>query len=64
MLGTAVLTETDAMTCICCACKRERVGPDEWREHSPYPGERLTHGICPDCVFELYPDLAPLVLGR
>jgi hypothetical protein len=49
------------MTCICCNCKRERVGSDEWREHVPHPGEQLTHGICPTCLYELYPDIAHLI---
>jgi uncharacterized protein YaiE (UPF0345 family) len=52
------------MTCVCCNCKREKADADEWREHTPRPGERLTHGICPVCLYELYPDVAPLVRGR
>lgn len=47
------------LTCVCCHCHRERTGANEWREHDPVAGERLTHGICPDCLFELYPDVAP-----
>jgi hypothetical protein len=67
MPGTLLLSElpeTQSMTCICCNCQRERFAADDWREHSPLPGERLTHGICPDCVHELYPDIASLVLGN
>ena len=52
------------MTCVCCNCKREKTSNDEWREHTPRPGERLTHGICPVCLYELYPDIAPLIRGR
>ncbi len=54
------------LTCVCCNCQRERTDADadRWQEHTPRPGERLTHGICPECLFELYPDLAPLVRGR
>ena len=48
-------------TPVCCACHRERVGADVWRERTPIAGERLTHGICPACLYALYPDLAPLV---
>lgn len=51
------------MICVCCNCQRERAG-DEWRDHTPRAGERLTHGICPRCLYQLYPDIAPLVRGR
>jgi hypothetical protein len=67
MFGTALLAEprtTREMICVCCNCQRERTGSDEWREHTPQPGERLTHGICPVCLYQLYPDIAPLVRGR
>jgi hypothetical protein len=61
-----VAVDADAveMTCVCCHCKRERTDADEWREHAPRRGERLTHGICPACMYELYPDIAPLVRPR
>lgn len=52
------------MTCVCCNCRRERTETNEWREHFPVAGERVTHGICPACVYELYPDIASLVLSR
>jgi hypothetical protein len=46
------------LTCVCCNCRRERTDDNEWREHCPVAGERVTHGICPDCITELYPDIA------
>lgn len=52
------------MTCVCCNCRRARAGADEWLDHTPRPGEPLTHGICPVCLYALYPDIAPLVRGR
>jgi hypothetical protein len=67
MNGTASLIESSVqhgMTCVCCHCNRERIGSDEWREHIPLPDERLTHGICPSCIEELYPDIAHLVSAR
>ena len=67
MSGTTLLNEPLSqreMTCICCACQRERTDSDEWRDHTPRAGERLTHGICPQCLYELYPDVAPLVRPR
>ncbi len=57
------LTSTE-MICVCCNCRRERTGADEWQEHTPRPGERLTHGICRDCIYELYPDIAELICAR
>lgn len=52
------------LVCVCCHCRRARTAADEWREHHPVTGERLTHGICPECVAELYPEIAPIVLPR
>jgi hypothetical protein len=67
MTGTlsrsTTLTAAD-LTRICCGCKREHTADGEWREHHPVAGERLTHGICPDCLYELYPDVAPLIRPR
>lgn len=67
MLDTPLLKErltSSELTCVCCNCHRERTGAGEWRDHTPRPGERLTHGICPMCLYDLYPDIAPLVRGR
>lgn len=67
MFGTSSLVEARAgkeMICVCCNCQREKTPGNEWREHTPQPGERLTHGICPACLYELYPDIAPLVRPR
>jgi hypothetical protein len=49
------------MTCVCCHCQRERTENNEWRDRCPVAGERITHGICPCCLYELYPDIAPLI---
>jgi hypothetical protein len=49
---------------VCCHCRRERTDGGEWREHAPHTSERLTHGICPDCLYELYPEIAPFVRPR
>jgi hypothetical protein len=63
---TEVTTCTDEhreveLICVCCNCRRERTASDEWQEHHPVKGERLTHGICPACLDELYPEIAPLI---
>jgi hypothetical protein len=52
---------TTRLTCVCCNCRRKRTEENEWREHHPVAGERLTHGICPHCLYELYPDIAPQI---
>jgi hypothetical protein len=52
------------LICVCCHCQRERTPAGDWREHHPVAGERLTHGICPECAYELYPELAPEVFPR
>ncbi len=52
------------LICVCCNCRRVRTATDEWRDHHPVAGERLTHGICPSCLYELYPEIAPLVHPR
>ena len=54
----------EEMTRVCCNCKREQTASGEWREHIPVAGEYLTHGICPDCLYELYPEVAPLIRPR
>ena len=53
--------ESRALTCVCCSCHREQITPEDWREHTPHADERLTHGICPACLYALYPDIAPLI---
>jgi hypothetical protein len=66
-MGTTLLIEprtSEEMVCVCCHCHRERSEANEWRERVPKSGERLTHGICADCISELYPDIAHLVIER
>jgi hypothetical protein len=59
-----VLDCVGELTRVCCFCKRERTTDDEWREHVPRCGEQLTHGICPVCLYEFYPEVASRVLAR
>ncbi len=46
---------------ICAACKKVRDDEGYWKRIEDYLHEHsdadFTHGICPDCVKELYPDL-------
>jgi hypothetical protein len=67
MLDTLLLKDlrlAGEMTCVCCNCQREKTNAGEWQEHTPRDGERLTHGICPACLYELYPDIAPRIRNR
>ncbi len=47
---------------ICCNCKNIRNDKGFWQQLETYCKEHsiaeFTHGVCPDCVQILYPDLA------
>jgi hypothetical protein len=53
---------------ICSSCKKIRDDKGYWNEVERYIGEhseaQFSHGICPDCMRKLYPELADKVLGR
>ena len=46
---------------ICASCKRIRDQAEAWRPLESYIQEHsqadFTHGICPECMHRLYPDL-------
>jgi len=50
---------------ICSACKSIRDDQNYWQRVDTYIGAhadvQFTHGICPDCLVSLYPDLADAV---
>lgn len=56
------MMELTALLPICCSCKNVRTDPHYWKTVETYLKEhldmRVTHGICPDCVRKLYPELA------
>ncbi|MEJ2538940.1 MAG: hypothetical protein P8188_02950 [Gemmatimonadota bacterium] len=45
---------------ICAQCKSIRTDTNEWQPLEHYLGEHvsLSHGVCPDCELELYPEYA------
>lgn len=47
---------------ICASCKRIRDEEGSWRQVEEYvcehSGAEFSHGICPDCIKRLYPELA------
>ena len=55
--------ELRGMLPICASCKKVRDDDGYWQEVesylTKYSGAKLTHGICPDCLSQLYPDVAP-----
>jgi hypothetical protein len=55
-------TDDATVTVVCSGCKRLKLGHREWIEVTGdlalvYP-ERLSHGICPECIETLYPEYA------
>jgi len=48
---------------ICCSCKKIRDDEGYWNEIEQYISDhsdlQLSHGICPECVGHLYPELYP-----
>ncbi len=53
---------------ICASCKKIRDDKGYWSQVESYisqhSGATFTHGICPDCIKRLYPDLAEGGLGE
>jgi hypothetical protein len=53
---------------ICAKCKKIRDDKGYWKQLEEYMGTHLdaefSHGLCPDCMRELYPEVAEKVLER
>jgi PAS domain S-box-containing protein len=53
---------------ICASCKKIRDDKGYWRQVEEYIRDHseaeFSHGICPDCMRSLYPEIADDVLGR
>ena len=53
---------------ICSQCKRIRNEDGSWQEIEVYVHDHsnadFTHGICPDCVRKMYPDIADSILEK
>jgi hypothetical protein len=48
---------------ICAQCKKIRAGDNKWQPIEGYIKEHIvdvdfTHGLCPDCIVKLYPELS------
>lgn len=57
------INELTGLLPICSSCKKIRDEDGQWRQIESYISTRsaieFSHGICPDCVKKLYPDLYP-----
>lgn len=53
---------------ICAGCKKIRDDQGYWQSVEKYlldhAGVQFSHGLCPDCVRKLYPDMADELLGE
>jgi hypothetical protein len=53
---------------ICCNCKKIRQDSGYWQAIESYiteqSGAMVSHGICPDCMRSLYPEVADEILGK
>jgi len=51
---------------VCSACKKIRDADNRWYDFESYLGNKseakFTHGICPECVQELYPEFSEKLL--
>jgi len=61
-------TQSISMLTLCAACEKAKIENEIWipvsKEIASVTGEKISHGICPDCVRRLYPDLADKVLKK
>ncbi|MBI5520990.1 MAG: hypothetical protein HY910_00070 [Desulfarculus sp.] len=53
---------------ICANCKRIRDGQGDWHQVEAYISTRseakFSHGICPECIRDLYPEISEQVLAK
>ncbi len=62
------LTALRRMIPICANCKKIRNDTDYWENVEDYLSSQMninfSHGICPDCIKELYPQVADKILNK
>lgn len=59
------LMELGSLLPICANCKKIRSGTNEWQQIEGYIKDHIvdvdfTHGLCPDCMTKLYPEIAKM----
>lgn len=64
----ANIKELKGLLPICASCKKIRDDRGYWQQVEVYllehSGAEFSHSICPDCMREIYPDIAEKVLAR
>ena len=49
---------------VCSACKRLRISPYTWIKIDVPLANLITHGLCPECIRKLYPEMADEILKK
>ncbi|MFA6469738.1 MAG: PAS domain-containing protein [Bacteroidota bacterium] len=53
---------------ICSSCRRVKISHEEWTPitdtFNKAIADTISHGICPACVYKLYPELAEMILQK
>ena len=57
------LLDHPRLTVVCCHCHRVRVEDASWEHRPTDAAGGVSHGLCPDCLWELYPEFAPAILS-
>lgn len=59
LLSSEENTQQQPLISVCCICNRQRTSIDTWEPLNLTNGseepQNLTHGFCPDCIREHYP---------
>jgi hypothetical protein len=59
---------TNSMLTLCSNCQRAKADNFEWipisKDLEDLLGETISHGICPDCIRRLYPEMADSILRK
>ena len=59
---------SDRVILVCANCKKVRNGAGDWKQRKTpinlCEDIIISHGLCPDCMRELYPEVADKVLER
>ena len=56
-----------ALLAVCAGCRKIRADDGDWEENEAYIREHaeaeFSHGLCPGCIREMYPEYADAVLA-
>lgn len=53
-------TQYRPMIAVCCICNKQRTGVDTWEplDIAEDSDESFTHGFCPECIKQHYPNIS------